>query len=145
MAKKKSPPPRARAKTKSMTTIRLDPVDVEALARARSAEGVSSSALIRRGLHVVAAKYYPALSPSGWKAAEPDAESEVSSRGQVVLPRVVRDALGARGGDTIAYEIERDAVRIRRVESLDREFHKALAGTLDEWASEEDDEAFDDL
>jgi Arc/MetJ-type ribon-helix-helix transcriptional regulator len=42
---------------KRSTTIRLDSEDVEALARAR-ADGVSSSELIRRGLRLVAAKYY---------------------------------------------------------------------------------------
>jgi Arc/MetJ-type ribon-helix-helix transcriptional regulator len=42
---------------KTSTTVRLDPEDVEALRRAQ-ADGCSSSDLIRRGLRVVAAKYY---------------------------------------------------------------------------------------
>ena len=42
---------------KKATTIRLDPEDFEALARAR-AEGLSGSELIRRGLRLVAARYY---------------------------------------------------------------------------------------
>jgi hypothetical protein len=42
---------------KLSTTVRLDPDDADALARARS-DGVSSSELIRRGLRLVAAKYY---------------------------------------------------------------------------------------
>jgi hypothetical protein len=42
---------------KLSTTVRLDPEDVEALARAR-ADGVPASDLIRRGLRVVAARYY---------------------------------------------------------------------------------------
>ena len=43
--------------SKRLTTIRLDPEDLRALARARK-DGVSSSELIRRGLRVVAARYY---------------------------------------------------------------------------------------
>jgi hypothetical protein len=43
--------------SKRITTIRLDPEDLRALARARK-EGVSSSELIRRGLRVVGARYY---------------------------------------------------------------------------------------
>jgi hypothetical protein len=43
--------------SKRVTTIRLGPEDVRALARARK-EGVSAAELIRRGLRVVAAKYY---------------------------------------------------------------------------------------
>ncbi len=42
---------------KTTTTVRLDPEDAAALARARR-DGVSSSELIRRGLRVVAARYY---------------------------------------------------------------------------------------
>ncbi len=43
--------------SKRTTTVRLDPRDVEALSRAR-ADGLSTSELIRRGLRIVAARYY---------------------------------------------------------------------------------------
>jgi hypothetical protein len=39
------------------TTVRLDPEDAEALARARR-DGLSSSDRIRRGLRLAAARYY---------------------------------------------------------------------------------------
>jgi hypothetical protein len=42
---------------KLTTTVRLDPDDAEALARAR-ADGLSTSDLIRKGLRVVASRYY---------------------------------------------------------------------------------------
>jgi hypothetical protein len=42
---------------KLTTTVRLDPEDAEALTRA-SADGLSASELIRRGLRVVASRYY---------------------------------------------------------------------------------------
>jgi hypothetical protein len=42
---------------KLSTTVRLDPEDAQALARARK-DGLSAADLIRRGLRVVAAKYY---------------------------------------------------------------------------------------
>ena len=38
-------------------TVRLDPEDIRALARARK-DGVSASHLIRKGLRVVGARYY---------------------------------------------------------------------------------------
>jgi len=44
------------------TTIRLDEEDVRALKRARAA-GISSSELIRRGLRVVASRYYSGRRP----------------------------------------------------------------------------------
>jgi Arc/MetJ-type ribon-helix-helix transcriptional regulator len=39
------------------TTVRLDPEDVQALAKARE-DGLSASDLIRKGLRVVASRYY---------------------------------------------------------------------------------------
>src|SRR5262245_35617090 len=45
--------------TRKLTTIRLNPADADALARA-SADGLSASELVRRGLRVVAAGYYDA-------------------------------------------------------------------------------------
>jgi hypothetical protein len=42
---------------KFSTTVRLDVEDMEALARAR-ADGVSTADLLRKGLRIVAAKYY---------------------------------------------------------------------------------------
>ena len=48
--------------SKHLTTVRLDPEDLRALKRARK-EGLSSSELMRRGLRVVAAKYYDRRRP----------------------------------------------------------------------------------
>jgi len=47
---------------KLSTTVRLDPEDAAALARAR-ADGLSTSDLIRKGLRVVAARYYRGRRP----------------------------------------------------------------------------------
>jgi hypothetical protein len=47
---------------KFSTTVRLDPEDAEALARARR-DGLAASDLIRKGLRVVAARYYRGRRP----------------------------------------------------------------------------------
>mgnify|MGYP001605557019 FL=1 len=47
----------AQRATKLTTTVRLDAEDAKALARAR-ADGLSTSELIRKGLRVVASRYY---------------------------------------------------------------------------------------
>jgi hypothetical protein len=47
---------------KQTTTVRLDPDDAEALARAR-ADGLSTSELIRKGLRVAASRYYTKKRP----------------------------------------------------------------------------------
>jgi AbrB family looped-hinge helix DNA binding protein len=71
--------------------------------------------------------------------------SKLSSKGQVTLPKEVREAIGARVGDTIAYEVQGEVVKIRKLEPFDAAFHQALSSTLDEWSTEADDEAFRDL
>lgn len=71
--------------------------------------------------------------------------SRLSSKGQITLPRQVRKALGAEPGDTIAYEMGENVVTLKRLEPFDAAFHAALSGTLDEWGTEEDEEAFRDL
>ncbi len=71
--------------------------------------------------------------------------SRLSSKGQVTLPKKVREVLGARPGDTILYEVAGNLVRLRRAEPFDKAFHAALSSTLDEWMSEEDEQAFRDL
>lgn len=71
--------------------------------------------------------------------------SKLSSKGQVTIPRKIREQLGAKAGDLIAYEIKNNVVTLRRLEPLDAAFHAALSTTMDEWATAEDDEAFRDL
>lgn len=71
--------------------------------------------------------------------------SKVSSKGQVTIPKEVRDCLRARPGDLIEYELQGNVVVVRRIEPFDRAFHAALSNTLTEWSSPEDEKAFRDL
>ena len=71
--------------------------------------------------------------------------SRVSSKGQVTIPKPVRESIGVKPGDAISYEVEGNVVRIKRLEPFDVAFHSALSMTLDEWTSKEDEEAFRDL
>jgi len=71
--------------------------------------------------------------------------SKISSKAQITLPRKVREALGAKTGDLIIYEVEGDVVRLKRLEPFDAAFHHALSSTLDEWVTDGDEEAFRDL
>ncbi|MGI8746577.1 MAG: AbrB/MazE/SpoVT family DNA-binding domain-containing protein [Bryobacteraceae bacterium] len=71
--------------------------------------------------------------------------SKLSVKGQVTIPKKVRDRLNAKAGDFIEYELRSDYVTLRRVEPVDLAFHSALSGSLTEWSSPEDEEAFGDL
>ena len=71
--------------------------------------------------------------------------SRVSSKGQVTLPKRVREAIGVGPGDAVAYDVNKGVVTLRRLEPIDLAFHAAVESTLAEWGSKEDDEAYGDL
>jgi len=71
--------------------------------------------------------------------------SKLSSKGQVTVPKKVREILRAKPGDWIEYEVRDNVVVMRRPEPFDGPFHAALSETLTEWESPEDEEAFRDL
>ena len=71
--------------------------------------------------------------------------SKISKKGQVTIPKIVRESLRARPGDWIEYEVQDHVIRLRRVEPFDRAFHAALSDTLTEWTSAGDQKAFRDL
>lgn len=71
--------------------------------------------------------------------------SKISSKGQITIPVRIRDAMGTIPGDLVVYELEGKEVRLRKVEPFDAAYHAAVAETLEEWNSPEDEEAFGDL
>jgi len=72
--------------------------------------------------------------------------AKISSKGQVTIPADVRKKLHLTTGDTIAWETETDGrIWVRRLEPLDLDYLAAVSGTLSEWNSTEDDEAYRDL
>lgn len=71
--------------------------------------------------------------------------SRLSSKGQVTIPKEIREAAGLSPGDLVAYELQDGTVRLRRVEPFDAVFHAALSNTLDEWNSPEDEALFGGL
>ena len=72
--------------------------------------------------------------------------AKISSKGQVTIPAEVRKKLHLATGDTLAWETEEDGrIWVRRLEPLDLDYLAAVSGTLSEWNSPEDDEAYRDL
>ena len=71
--------------------------------------------------------------------------SRVSSKGQVTLPKKVREAIGVGPGDAVAYDVSKGVVTLRRLEPIDLAFHAAVESTLAEWGSKQDDQAYGDL
>lgn len=71
--------------------------------------------------------------------------SKLTSKYQATIPKPVRKVLQLKSGDAIAFDIEDEHVLIRRAQPIDFAFAKALEGTLNEWQSESDEEAYHDL
>jgi AbrB family looped-hinge helix DNA binding protein len=72
--------------------------------------------------------------------------AKISSKGQVTIPAEVRKALQVKAGDTLTWDIETDGrIVVRRLEPIDLAYLSAISGTLSEWHSLEDDEAYRDL
>ncbi len=72
--------------------------------------------------------------------------AKLSSKGQVTIPIEVRKSLHLNAGDTLLWDIQRNGqIVVRKVEPIDVAYLSALNGTLSEWDSPEDDEAFNGL
>ena len=71
--------------------------------------------------------------------------SRLTTKYQATVPTSVRKLLQLKAGDLVGFEIEGNEVRLRRATPLDVAFTQALEGTLAEWSSEQDDQAFRNL
>lgn len=72
--------------------------------------------------------------------------AKITTKGQTTIPQEIRAALQVGPGDLIAWELADDgSARVRRVQPLDLEYLRALEGTLSEWGSAADEEAYRDL
>jgi len=73
------------------------------------------------------------------------ATSKLTTKYQATIPKEVRNVLHLRTGDAVAFDIEDDRILIRKAQPIDFAFTNALEGTLNEWQSDADEEAYRDL
>lgn len=71
--------------------------------------------------------------------------SKLTKKYQATVPEAVRKKLKLSAGDSIAFEIENNNIRLRKATPIDLEFSAALVPTLSEWESQNDEEAYNDL
>ncbi len=72
--------------------------------------------------------------------------AKITAKGQTTIPQDIRAALKVVPGDLIAWEVGSDgSATVRRVQPMDMEYLRAVEGTLGEWASAADEEAYRDL
>jgi antitoxin PrlF len=73
------------------------------------------------------------------------AVSKLTKKYQATVPEAVRKKLNLNAGDTIAFEIDNNEIKVRKAKPIDLEFANALVPTLSEWESQNDEEAYNDL
>ncbi|MEN0057535.1 MAG: type II toxin-antitoxin system PrlF family antitoxin [Bdellovibrio sp.] len=73
------------------------------------------------------------------------ATSKISAKNQTTVPTEVRKALQLTSGDGIRWVIEEGKVSVKKMSKIDMEWTKATEMTLQEWNSQEDDEAYNGL
>jgi AbrB family looped-hinge helix DNA binding protein len=71
--------------------------------------------------------------------------SKISSKGQTVLPREIRERLGLEKGSTIWYQPDGDHVILRKIDERQIGQLQVAFALFSEWLSPEDEEAFRDL
>ena len=71
--------------------------------------------------------------------------ARITARGQTTIPKRIREAAGFHEGDAIAFELEDDRVTIRKIVRDEDGYLSAVAETLSEWNSAEDEAAWRDL
>ena len=69
----------------------------------------------------------------------------ITAKGQVTIPKAIREALALRQGDQLRWDLADGGVRVRLVTPLDLTYLRGVEAGLQEWASPEDEEAFADL
>jgi bifunctional DNA-binding transcriptional regulator/antitoxin component of YhaV-PrlF toxin-antitoxin module len=73
------------------------------------------------------------------------ATSRLTKKYQATVPEPIRKVLHLNAGDVIAFDVEGEKVRLRKAGPIDLEFASALNPTLNEWMSQDDEEAYGDL
>jgi AbrB family looped-hinge helix DNA binding protein len=71
--------------------------------------------------------------------------AKVTSKGQTTIPKKIRQALGIRRGDVLRFELHGDGATLSKVVYGEEAYLKALEGSMSEWLSEADEEAYGDL
>lgn len=69
----------------------------------------------------------------------------VTTKGQVTIPKDVREVLGVAPGDRVVCEVAGDRVTVRKAGARDLDWLGLQEPALDEWASAADDAAYTDL
>ena len=80
------------------------------------------------------------------KSIKPRYSARLTSKYQATIPKEIRKHLHLERGDEILYELLPDnTVIVRKTFPLDLDYLQALNSTMNEWESDEDEQAYKNL
>ena len=71
--------------------------------------------------------------------------AKVTSKGQITIPHNIRNQAHFQTGDNLAFELDGEKVIVTKLKSLNDDYLHNVSSTLDEWISDEDEKAWNNL
>ena len=71
--------------------------------------------------------------------------ARVTAKGQMTIPKRLRERCGIREGDTVTLELAGDRIVLSKLAAPGDEYLRAIEGDLGEWNSADDERAWRDL
>ena len=71
--------------------------------------------------------------------------SKLTTKYQATIPKEIRELLHLHKGDHLRFDVDGDVVTLHRAQPLDLAYLQGVEGTLSEWLSDADEEAYRDL
>ncbi len=80
------------------------------------------------------------------RGSRPGYSARLTSKYQATIPKEIRKHLHLESGDEILYELlPDDTVLVRKTSPLDLDYLGALNSTMNEWESDQDEQAYKNL
>ncbi len=71
--------------------------------------------------------------------------AKLTSKGQMTIPKRLRERFHMEAGDLVALSVEGDRIVMHKITPESDDYLQAVEGTLAEWRSPEDEKAWRDL
>jgi AbrB family looped-hinge helix DNA binding protein len=71
--------------------------------------------------------------------------ARITSKGQMTIPKKIREAAHLIEGDVVSFAVEDGRITISKIVTRDDDYLRSVQGTLGEWNSPEDEEAWREL
>lgn len=71
--------------------------------------------------------------------------SKITSKGQVTIPHALRKAAHFKTGDKLVFRLDGDRIVVSKLKTTKDFYSDSVSSNLEEWLSDEDEEAWNNL